>query len=149
MKIAIGSDHAGLELKEFIKDILVKQNYDVTDFGTNSPESVDYPDFGFRAARAVAAKHADRGILVCGTGIGMSVVANKVKGIRAALVTDIYTAVQSRKHLDANVLVLGERIIGKGVAEAIVEAWLSTEFEGGRHEGRIRKIEEFEKNQDR
>ncbi|MEN6617471.1 MAG: ribose 5-phosphate isomerase B [Syntrophorhabdus sp.] len=148
MKIAIGSDHAGLELKNYIKGILVKQNYDVTDFGTNSPESVDYPDFGFPAAKAVAARQADRGILICGTGIGMNVVANKVKGIRAALVTDIYTAIQSRKHLDANVLVLGERVIGKGIAEAIVEAWLSTEFEGGRHEGRIRKIEEFEINQD-
>lgn len=146
MKIAIGSDHAGLELKEYIKKLLAGENYEVTDYGTHSPESVDYPDYGFKVAQAVAAGQADRGILVCGTGMGMSVVANKVKGIRAALAFDTYTAVQSRKHLDANVLVLGERVTGKGLAEEIVRAWLSAEFEGGRHSGRIAKIEAFEKN---
>lgn len=146
MKIAIGSDHAGLELKEYIKQVLAGGDYEVTDYGTNSPQSVDYPDYGFKVARAVAGGEADRGILVCGTGMGMSVVANKVKGIRAALAFDTYTAVQSRKHLDANVLVLGERVTGKGLAEEIVRSWLSAEFEGGRHSGRIAKIEAFEKN---
>lgn len=146
MKIAIGSDHAGLELKEYIKQVLAGGDYEVTDYGTNSPQSVDYPDYGFKVAQAVAAGEADRGILVCGTGMGMSVVANKVKGIRAALAFDTYTAVQSRKHLDANVLVLGERVTGKGLAEEIVRSWLSAEFEGGRHSGRIAKIEAFEKN---
>ena len=150
MKIIIGSDHAGLELKEYIKGILLEAGqYDVTDAGTNSPASVDYPDFGFEVARRVAAGEADKGILVCGTGIGMSIAANKVKGIRAALVYDLYTAAQSRKHLDANVLVLAGRITGKGLAEEIVKTWLSTEFEGGRHLGRIKKIEAFEKNTDR
>ncbi len=149
MKIAIGSDHAGLELKEYIKHILAEGNYEVNDYGTNSPQSVDYPDYGFKVAEDVAAGKADRGILVCGTGMGMNVVANKVKGIRAALAFDTYTAVQSRKHLDANVLVLGERVTGKGLAEEIVRAWLSADFEGGRHSGRIAKIEDFEKNTDR
>jgi len=149
VKIAIGSDHAGLELKEDIKALLADADYEVTDLGTHSPASVDYPDLGFEVAKLVAAGGADRGILVCGTGIGMSVAANKVKGIRAALVSDLYTAIQSRKHLDANVLVLGGRVTGKGLAEEIVKAWLSTDFEGGRHLGRIRKIEAFEKNTDR
>jgi ribose 5-phosphate isomerase B len=146
VKIAIGSDHAGLELKEHIKRILTEANYEVNDYGTNSPQSVDYPDYGFKVAEDVAAGKADRGILVCGTGMGMNIVANKVKGIRAALAFNTYTAVQSRKHLDANVLVLGERVTGKGLAEEIVRAWLSADFEGGRHSGRIAKIEDFEKN---
>ena len=149
MKIAIGSDHAGLELKEYIKQLLAGGDYEVTDYGTHSPQSVDYPDYGFKVAQAVAAGEADRGILVCGTGMGMSVVANKVNGVRAALAFDTYTAVQSRKHLDANVLVLGERVTGKGLAEEIVRSWLSAGFEGGRHSGRIAKIEAFEKNRDR
>lgn len=149
MKIAIGSDHAGLELKENIKALLSAADYEVTDLGTHSTASVDYPDLGFEVAKLVAAGGADRGILVCGTGIGMSVAANKVKGIRAALVFDLYTAIQSRKHLDANVLVLGGRVTGKGLAEEIVKTWLSTDFEGGRHLGRIKKIEAFEKNTDR
>ncbi len=146
MKIVIGSDHAGLELKEYLKGILVREKYEVIDYGTDSPQSVDYPDYGFKVAKDVAAGKADRGILVCGTGMGMSIVANKVKGIRAALAYDTYTAVQSRKHLDANILVLGERVTGKGLAEEIMKAWLSADFEGGRHSGRIAKIEEFENN---
>ena len=146
MKIVIGSDHAGLELKEYLKGILVRENYEVIDYGTDSPQSVDYPDYGFKVAKDVADGKADRGILVCGTGMGMSIVANKVKGIRAALAYDTYTAVQSRKHLDANILVLGERVTGKGLAEEIMRAWLSADFEGGRHSGRIAKIEEFENN---
>ena len=146
MKIVIGSDHAGLELKEYLKGILVRENYEVIDYGTDSPQSVDYPDYGFKVAKDVADGKSDRGILVCGTGMGMSIVANKVKGIRAALAYDTYTAVQSRKHLDANVLVLGERVTGKGLAEEIMKAWLSADFEGGRHSGRIAKIEKFENN---
>jgi len=146
VKIAVGSDHAGLELKEYLKGILIRENYEVTDYGTDSPQSVDYPDYGFKVAKDVADGKADRGILVCGTGMGMSIVANKVKGIRAALAYDTYTAVQSRKHLDANILVLGERVTGKGLAEEIMKAWLSADFEGGRHSGRIAKIEKFENN---
>lgn len=146
MKIVIGSDHAGLELKEELKNLLVNEGHEITDVGTNSPASVDYPDFGFEAARLVANGAADRGILVCGTGIGMSIAANKVKGVRAALIHDLYTAIQSRKHNDANVLVLGGRVTGRGLAEEIVKVWLSTEFEGGRHLGRIKKIEAFENN---
>lgn len=144
MKIAIGSDHAGFELKEYIRNVLASGDYEVTDYGTSSPQSVDYPDYGFEVAKDVAAGKADRGILVCGTGMGMNVVANKVKGIRAALAYDIYTAGQSRKHLDTNVLVLGERVTGRGLAEEIVRIWLSTGFEGGRHSGRVAKIEAFE-----
>jgi ribose 5-phosphate isomerase B len=141
VRIVIGSDHAGLELKEFIKDLLLQDGHTVEDLGTDSETSVDYPDFAFPVTGRVTSGAADRGILVCGTGIGMSVTANRVKGIRAALVSDLYTAIQSRKHLDANVLVLGGRIVGKGLAEAIVRAWIETTYEGGRHQKRIDKID--------
>jgi ribose 5-phosphate isomerase B len=145
MKVVLGSDHAGYELKEYVKSVLGEMGCAVVDVGTDSEASVDYPDFGVKAAALVASGQTERGILVCGTGIGMSVIANKVKGIRASLVYDLYTAIQSRKHLDANVLVLGGRIIGKDLASAIVRAWLDTPFEGGRHQKRINKIEQFEK----
>jgi len=145
LKIAIGSDHAGYALKEDIKKILEARKDIIVDVGTDTESSVDYPDFGIEAARLVSEGKAERGILVCGTGIGMSVTANKVKGIRAALVFDLYTAMQSRKHLDANILVLGGRITGKGLAEEIVRAWLDTPFEGGRHQKRIDKISDWEK----
>lgn len=145
MKIAIGSDHAGYALKEDIKKILEARKDTIVDVGTDTESSVDYPDFGIEAARIVSEGKAEKGILVCGTGIGMSVTANKVKGIRAALVFDLYTAIQSRKHLDANILVLGGRITGKGLAEEIVRAWLDTPFEGGRHQKRIDKISDWEK----
>ncbi len=144
MKIAIGSDHAGFELKEYVKRILSERQETVTDVGTNGPESVDYSDFGIKVAELVSRGEAERGILICGTGIGMSVVANKVKGIRASLVSDLYTAIQSRRHLDANVLVLGGRVTGNGLAEEIVRAWLDTPFEGGRHQKRIDKITAWE-----
>jgi len=144
-KIAIGADHAGYELKEHIKNILIEAGYDVLDFGTDSEASVDYPYFGFEVAKAVSDGKAETGILFCGTGIGMSVVANKVKGIRAALVNDLYTAIQSRRHNNANILVLGGRILGKGIAEEIVKTWLSTPFDAGRHEKRLEKITEWEK----
>ena len=144
MKIAIGSDHAGYELKEYVKGILLERQETVTDVGTNGPESVDYADFGLKVAELVSRGEAEKGILVCGTGIGMSIIANKVKGIRASLISDLYTAIQSRRHLDANILVLGGRVIGKGLAEEIVKAWLDTAFEGGRHQKRIDKINVWE-----
>ncbi|MCX7966576.1 MAG: ribose 5-phosphate isomerase B [Syntrophorhabdaceae bacterium] len=144
-KIALGSDHAGYELKEHIKDVLYEAGYDVLDFGTDSEASVDYPYFGFEVAKTVSDGKTDAGILFCGTGIGMTIVANKVKGIRAALVNDLYTAIQSRRHNDANILVLGGRVLGKGLAEEIVKTWLATPFDGGRHEKRIEKITEWEK----
>jgi len=145
VKIALGADHAGFELKEYIKKMLLEKNIHVIDVGTEGETSVDYPDFALKVALLVSSKEVNRGILVCGTGIGMSIVANKVKGIRASFVQDIYTAIQSRKHLDANVLALGGRITGKGLAEEIVRVWLETPFEGGRHQRRIEKINEWEK----
>jgi RpiB/LacA/LacB family sugar-phosphate isomerase len=144
VKIAIGSDHAGYDLKEWIKDALAKQDHTVVDVGTFSEGSVDYPDFGLKAAQMVAHGEVEKAILLCGTGIGMSVVANKVKGVRASLVYDLYTALQSRRHLDANILVLGGRVTGKGLAGEIVKTWLATPFEGGRHQERLGKIEAWE-----
>lgn len=144
MKLVIGSDHAGFGLKQYIKQILTSKGHDVTDVGTFDEGSVDYSDFGFKVAQLVSAGDFEKGILICGTGIGMSVTANKVKGIRAALAFDLYTAIQSRKHLDANVLVLGARVTGQGLAEEIVNVWLDTHFEGGRHEKRVEKIAQFE-----
>ncbi|MGD9578769.1 MAG: ribose 5-phosphate isomerase B [Syntrophorhabdus sp.] len=146
MKVVIGSDHAGYELKEQIKTVLKEKGCDVIDVGTESPASVDYPDFGIKAAMLVGRGEVDRGVLVCGTGIGMSVIANKVKGVRAALISDLYTAIQSRKHLDANILVLGGRVIGRDLAAEITRAWLDTSFEGGRHQKRIEKIVQYEKD---
>lgn len=144
MKIAIGSDHAGFELKEYVKKILQERNETILDMGTTGLESVDYTDFGLKVAELVSGGEAQKGILVCGTGVGMSIVANKVKGIRASLVFDLYTAIQSRRHLDANILVLGGRVTGKGLAEEIVKSWLDTPYEGGRHQRRIDKIEAWE-----
>jgi len=146
MKVVIASDHAGYELKEQITAILEEKGCIVIDVGTESSASVDYPDFGIRAATLVGRGEVDRGVLVCGTGIGMSVVANKVKGVRAALISDLYTAIQSRKHLNANILVLGGRVIGKDLAAEITRVWIDTPFEGGRHQKRIEKIERYEKD---
>jgi len=146
MKVVIGSDHAGYELKEQIKVVLEEKGCTIIDVGTESPASVDYPDFGIKAATLVARGEVDRGVLICGTGVGMSIVANKVKGVRASLIYDLYTAIQSRKHLDANILVLGGRVTGKDLAAEIVRAWLGTPFEGGRHQKRIEKIERYEKD---
>ena len=143
MKIAIGSDHAGYELKEQVKGSLAGL-HEVTDVGTDSTDSVDYPDFALSVARLVAEGKVERGILLCGTGIGMSVAANKVKGIRAALAFDLYTAMQSRRHLDANILVLGAGVTGRALALEIVTKWLETPFEGGRHARRIEKIRRLE-----
>ena len=145
MKIAVASDHAGYELKEEIKESLANAGHEVLDCGTASGDvRVDYPDWGFKAADAVASHKAERGILVCGTGIGMSIVANKVKGIRAALCHDHFTAVMSRRHNDANILVLGARVLGSDVAEDMVKAWLAEPFEGGRHCFRLEKISAYE-----
>ena len=133
MKVAVGCDHAGFPLKETVIAALRKLGAEVVDFGTHSLESVDYPDFGERVGRAVASGEVDRGVVICGTGIGVSIAANKVPGVRAALCHDVYSARMSRAHNDANVLAMGARVIGPGLAEAIVEAWLTTSFEGGRH----------------
>jgi len=146
MRIAIGSDHAGYRLKEEIVRYLSESGYDFRDFGAYSAERCDYPDIGLAVAEAVARGEYDRGILICGSGIGMSITANKVPGIRAALCNDVYTAAVSRSHNDSNVLTFGERVVGVGVALEVVRTWLSTEFSGeGRHANRIEKIREIEK----
>jgi ribose 5-phosphate isomerase B len=141
MKIIIGSDHGGFELKEDLKAFLSELHVDVTDVGTHSEASVDYPDFGREVARRVSSGEFERGILICGTGIGMSMVANRFRGVRAALVHDLYTARLSRAHNDANLLVLGGRTTGKGLAREILRVWLETPFEGGRHARRVEKIQ--------
>ena len=141
MKIAIGADHGGWELKKHLLDFLKKiANIEVVDYGTSGPDSVDYPDYGRKVAEAVVNGTVDRGILICGTGIGMSMVANRYPAVRAALCHDHFTAKMSRQHNDANVLCMGERVIGRGVACDILQTWLDTEFEGGRHLARIRKF---------
>lgn len=144
MRIALGADHGGWELKEVIKPFLRGLGHEVQDFGTHDETSVDYPEFGEAVASAVAEGGADRGILVCGTGIGMCMVANKHPGIRAALCHDLYTARLSREHNDANILVLGGRVVGKGLALEMVRVWLETEFLGGRHSRRLQKMREWE-----
>ena len=142
MKIAIGSDHAGFKAKELVKDYLKEKEIETKDFGTYSEESVDYPDYAYPVAEAVARGEVDRGILICGSGVGVTIVANKVKGIRAVLAYDTYTAKQSREHGDANVLTLAGRKMTKDNVAEIVGAWLTTEFSGEeRHLRRIRKIE--------
>ena len=140
MTIAIGSDHAGYQLKEAIKTLLDELGTPYQDFGTHSPASCDYPDLGVAVAKEVAAGGARLGILVCGTGIGMSMVANKVPGVRAALCGDTFSARASREHNHANVLVLGARVVGLGVAEDIVRTWLAATPQGGRHTRRVDKI---------
>jgi ribose 5-phosphate isomerase B len=147
MKVALACDHGGYRLKEIIKDYLEEMGVECVDFGTYSEDSVDYPDFAYKAARAVAERKVDRAILVCGTGIGICIVANKVKGIRAGLCCNVYTAEMSRRHNDTNVLCLGGRVIGDELAKAIVKVWLETPFDGGRHArrlGRLSEIEELE-----
>jgi len=141
MKVAVGSDHAGWELKEFAKSVLSKMGCDVMDVGTYSEASVDYPDFAQAACRKVLDGEVQRAVLVCGSGIGMSMAANRFKGIRAALCNELYAAKFSRLHNDANVLCLAGRLIGKGLAEAILTVWMSSEFEGGRHERRVKKLD--------
>jgi ribose 5-phosphate isomerase B len=140
MTIALGADHAGFELKQYIKEKLEEKNYTVQDYGTNSAESVDYPDFAVATARAVAEGKAERGILICGSGIGVNITANKVEGIRAANCLTTEMAALSRQHNNANVLTLGSRLVDEKTAEDIALTFLATEFEGGRHERRVEKI---------
>lgn len=142
IKVAIGSDHGGFDYKASIIKALQVKGYDVVDMGTYSPESCDYPIIAKKVARAVAKGDFEKGILVCGTGIGMSMAANKVKGIRAAVCGDTFSARATRAHNNANILCLGQRVVGEGLALDIVDIWLTTKFEGGRHERRVNMIEE-------
>jgi ribose 5-phosphate isomerase B len=145
MRIALGSDHAGYELKKEIMAVLEKSGMTCRDYGAYSTESSDYPDAAVAVARAVAGGEADRGILICGTGVGMSIAANKVAGIRAALCHDCFTAKATREHNDANILCMGARVIGPGLALDLVGIWLSTDFsQGARHCRRIEKIRQIE-----
>jgi len=146
MKIAIACDHRGYEAKELIKSLLQRGGHEILDFGANESKSCDYPDYAIPASKAVAAGQADRGVLICGSGIGMSITANKVRGIRAALCHDELTAQMSRKHNDANVLCLPAMLINDPLITRIVETWLATEFEGGRHERRVQKMMEAEQD---
>lgn len=145
MKIAIAADHGGLNLKNKIKEYLKANGYGISDFGTDSAESCDYPDFALPAAEAVALGECDRGIIICSTGIGVSIVANKVPGVRCAHCHDSYCAEFTRRHNDANVLAMGEKVVGEGYALEIVDIFLRTEFEGGRHQRRVDKITAVEK----
>ncbi|MDR7856959.1 ribose 5-phosphate isomerase B [Tissierella sp.] len=144
MKIGIGSDHGGFQLKEYIKEYLDKKGIAYIDYGTDSLESVDYPDYGKKVAEAVISGEVDRAIVICGTGIGISIACNKMKGIRCALCGDTYSARMSREHNNANILALGARVIGVDLAIEIVDTWLNSEFAGGRHEKRVNKISEIE-----
>ncbi|AWI07646.1 ribose 5-phosphate isomerase B [Clostridium drakei] len=145
MKIAFGSDHAGLPLKKEIISHLEGKGIQIEDFGTYTESSCDYPEFALKVAEEVAAKNFDFGILVCGTGIGISIAANKVSGIRAAVCGDTFSAHACRQHNDANILALGQRVVGLGLALDIVDIFLDTKFEGGRHQTRIDKITDIEK----
>ena len=145
MKIAIGADHAGFEIKEKIKKQLEEMQFEVEDLGTNSLESVDYPDFGAAVGREVASGKADEGIVVCGSGIGIGIAANKIDGVRAAQAWNAETARLARQHNDANVLSIGARVIAEEEIPKIVNAWFDAKFEGGRHAGRVAKITELEK----
>lgn len=146
MRIAIGADHAGFALKQHLLRVLAKLGHDVLDRGTHNGEPVDYPPICEAVARAVVDGRADRGIVLGGSGQGEQMAANKVKGIRAALCNDLYTARMSREHNDANVLAMGGRIVAPGLADEIVTLWLSTSFEGGRHQRRVDQIMQIEKN---
>ncbi len=144
MKIALGCDHGGVNLKEAIKKYLISKNIEVKDFGTHSNESVNYPEYAIKVSTSIVSKECNLGILCCGTGIGMSIAANKHKGIRAAVVGDCFSAKATREHNNTNVLCLGERVIGEGLALTIVEAWLNAEFQGGRHSERLALVEAIE-----
>jgi len=140
MKIAFGCDHGGYDLKEDVIEFLKSRDIEVLDFGTHSTASVDYPNYGKAVGEAVQSKDADLGIVICGTGIGISLAANKVKGIRAAVVSDTFSARMARMHNNANVLAFGSRVVGKGLAIDLVKAWLDSSFEGDRHKRRVDKI---------
>lgn len=144
MKIAVGSDHGGIHLKNHIKDYLTAQGIEIVDYGTYTEESVDYPDYAAKVCHAINAGEVERGILVCGTGLGVSIAANKIRGIRAAVCGDVFSAQMSREHNNANVLCMGERVLGLSLAELITDTWLKGEFAGGRHERRLEKIAALE-----
>lgn len=145
MRIALGSDHGGINLKRSIIDYLVSEGHEIKDFGTDSSDSCDYPDFALPVAESIVAKEFDLGILICGTGIGISIAANKVTGVRAALCHNTFSAHATREHNNANILAMGERVVGTGLALDIVKTFINTEFEGGRHQTRIDKISQIEK----
>lgn len=145
MKVAIGCDHAGIDLKPAVREALEQAGAEVIDLGTHSRESVDYPDYGVAVARAVVSGDADLGVVLCGTGIGISIAANKVPGARAALCHDTYSARMSREHNDANILAMGARVVGAGLAQEIVKAWLAASFAGGRHERRVEKLKQLDR----
>jgi ribose 5-phosphate isomerase B len=144
MKFYIATDHAGVDLKDYTVELLKQKGHEVVDLGPFNKERVDYPDYAVKVAQSVLADSASQGILICGSGIGMSMAANRFHGIRAALCHDAYTAQVARQHNDANILCFGERIIGQGVAESIIDSWLASSFEGGRHCGRVEKIESIQ-----
>lgn len=144
MRIAIGSDHGGFNLKAEIKNLLTELQIDFHDVGTHSGEAVDYPEIAELVGKAVISEECTQGIIICGTGIGISIAANKMKGIRAALCHDVFSAQMSREHNNANILAMGERVIGPGLARMIVSTWLTTEFAGGRHGRRVDKISKME-----
>lgn len=147
MKVAIASDHGGFVLKKDIINYFIEKDIEYKDFGTFSTDSVDYPDIAIPCAQAVSRGDFERGIIICGTGIGVSIAANKVKGIRAALCHDVFSAKMSREHNDANILTMGARVIGPGLAVMIVDVWLNSKFSSGRHKRRVNKIMEYEKKQ--
>ncbi|WP_281883198.1 ribose 5-phosphate isomerase B [Paenibacillus sp. YYML68] len=145
MKIAMGADHAGYRLKDVIKPFIEELGHEVIDYGCSCADSVDYPDYALQVCEKVVSGEADKGILICGTGIGMTIAANKVPGIRCALVHDLFSAKATREHNDSNVLSLGERVVGPGVAQEIVKIWLETEFsQGERHQNRVNKVKALE-----
>ncbi|HBP11231.1 MAG TPA: ribose 5-phosphate isomerase B [Nitrospina sp.] len=143
-KIALASDHGGFDLKESVIAHLLNTGWEVDDLGPHSGDSVDYPDYGIKLAEAVAEKRVQRGIVICGTGIGMSIVVNRYPGIRGTLCSDLFTAKLCREHNDSNILIMGGRVIGKGLAAEIVNTWLNTPFEGGRHQRRLDKINQID-----
>lgn len=144
MRVALASDHGGVNIRAEIKKLLEELNIEYEDFGCDCEGSVDYPDYALPVAQKVVSGEFDRGILICGTGIGMSIAANKVKGARCALVHDVFSAKMTRMHNNSNLIAMGERVIGAGLAREIVTAWLGTEFEGGRHQTRISKFADYE-----
>lgn len=148
MRVAVASDHGGLNIKREITQLLEELGIEYEDFGCECETSVDYPDYALPVAEKVAKGEFDRGILICGTGIGMSIAANKVKGIRCALCHDVFSAKATREHNDTNMLAMGERVVGPGLARLIAQTWLETEFTGGRHSTRVGKISEYENQAD-
>ena len=144
MRFYIATDHAGVDLKDFTVELLKQKGHEVIDLGPFNKERVDYPDYAVKVAQSVLNDKESQGILICGSGIGMSMAANRFHGIRAALCHDAYTAQVARGHNDANILCFGERIVGLGVAESIIDSWLASSFEGGRHCGRVEKIESIQ-----